>query len=91
MKVLVPVTRSCGHRPILERKLAEMGIEHEVKYVEDHPGLQERFGVTTSPNLIVDDTLIFAGWPEAAELKASLESLEARARTERREEGPRKA
>jgi predicted thioredoxin/glutaredoxin len=75
VEVLIVATKSCAHCPLLDRQLTAMGIEHEIKYIEDNPDLQQQFGITTSPNIIVDGALVLSGMPELSKLKDVLEEL----------------
>ena len=69
MDVIIAVTKSCGHCPIIKRELDEMDIPYRVHYLEDHPGWVEKFNLRGSPNLIVDGELIFRKMPEIKDLK----------------------
>jgi predicted thioredoxin/glutaredoxin len=70
MKIELAVTRTCHHCPILEAELKNMGIPYPVRYVEDDPDLQARYRIKGSPNILVDDELVFRGMPELSELRA---------------------
>ena len=69
MNVIIAVTKPCHHCPIIERELNAMDINYEVKYLEDNPELSGKFNIRNSPNLIVDDKLIFQGMPGLVELR----------------------
>jgi glutaredoxin len=70
MNVKIVATRECNHRPNLEHELADLGIRYELVFVEDRPELVQRFGIRHSPNLVVDDKVVFRGQPSEAELRA---------------------
>ena len=70
MKVQIMATRDCGHRPSLERELNDLRIDYELVFVEDRPQLAQRLDIRSSPNLIVDDQLVFRGQPSERELRA---------------------
>ncbi len=72
MDVKIIATRSCTHRPNLERELKALAIPYDLAYVEDHPELAERYHIRHSPNLVVDDEVVFRGQPSESELKALL-------------------
>ncbi len=59
MKVLVLATRGCSHCKTFSKELDEIGIEHEIHYCDDEPELVEKYAIRHSPNLIVDDEVIF--------------------------------
>jgi glutaredoxin len=64
MNIVIIATRTCSHRPILERELQAMGLSFTVEYVEDHPELAQKFAIQNSPNLVLDDKIVFRGAPE---------------------------
>ena len=70
MDVLIIATKACTHRVGLEQELDVMQIEHRVCFVEDCPDLVDKFGIRHSPNLVVDDELVFRTQPTKAELLA---------------------
>ena len=70
MDVLIIATKACTHRMNLEQELDGMQIEHRVCFVEDCPDLVHRFGIRHSPNLVVDDELVFRKQPTEVELHA---------------------
>ena len=66
MNVLIAVTKPCHHCQILERELNAMDVDYEIKYLEDNPNIVEKFNLRSSPNVIVDDLLVFKkslNWP----------------------------
>lgn len=70
MKVQIMASRDCSHRPNLERELNDLGIDYELVFVEDRPQLAHRLGIRHSPNLVVDDQVVFRGQPGETELRA---------------------
>jgi glutaredoxin len=77
MDVMILATKDCSHRPILERKLNEMNVEYEMKFVEDNPGEMKKYQIRNSPNLIVNSNIVFraspiASLPSDGELKSFL-------------------
>lgn len=70
MKVQIVATRACTHRPNLERELVDLGVPYELVLIEDQPGLAERLEIRHSPNLVVEDRVVFRGQPSEAELSA---------------------
>lgn len=63
MTVILYVSRACHHRAILERWLEDENLEFEVVFAEDDPEIGVRHGLLSSPNLVVDDVVRFAGMP----------------------------
>jgi hypothetical protein len=57
------------HRPNLGRELQALGIPYQVFYVEDRPDLAEKFAIRHSPNLVVNDEVVFRRQPTEAELR----------------------
>lgn len=69
MDVKIVATKTCSHCPNLERELKDLGIDYEVLRVEDHPEVAEKYGIRHSPNLVVDDEVVFRSQPSEQELK----------------------
>ncbi len=57
--MIILATKSCSHRHILENRLIEMQIPYSVKYFEDYPKLFEQHNLLSSPNIMVDDVVVF--------------------------------
>jgi len=79
MEVLILATKDCNHRPQVEEKLKQMNISYSVKYIDEHPELVEKFGAHSSPNIVVDGTVVFRAdqersLPTKGELKAIFSS-----------------
>lgn len=64
MKITIGATKTCKHRPILEQQLQDAGLQYKLEYFEDHPELIEKYGLKTSPLLIVDEKVVSVGIPE---------------------------
>lgn len=69
MIVKLIATKLCTHRPNLEHELRDLGIHYELVFVEDEPELAQHYGIRHSPNLVVDETVVFRGQPSEAELR----------------------
>ncbi|WP_445666595.1 thioredoxin family protein [Fodinibius sp. AD559] len=61
MEVLILATKDCNHRPLVEERLKKMGISYEVRYVDEHPKLVEKYEAHSSPNIIVDGEVVYRG------------------------------
>lgn len=70
MDVLIIATKNCTHRQNLEKELACLHIPYRVCYVEEHPDLVQKFNIRHSPNLVVDDQIIFRDQPTDTQLHA---------------------
>jgi len=70
MDVMIVATKACTHRPNLEKELEHLRVPYHVSFVEEHADLVERFAIRHSPNLIVDDEVVFRRQPTEAELRA---------------------
>ena len=68
MKITIAATKTCTHRPKLEEQLQDSGLQYEVMYFEDHTELIEKYGLKTSPLLIVDENVVSAGMPEHSQI-----------------------
>lgn len=72
MNVKIIATRSCNHRPNIEKELTDLGVPYEVVYVEDHPDVVTQYAIRHSPNIVVDDEVLCRGQPSEGELKMLL-------------------
>lgn len=70
MNVMIVATHNCSHYRNLEHELRDMGVVYEVLFVEDHPEIVQRYNIRHSPNLIVDDEVVFRRQPTEGELRA---------------------
>ena len=70
MKVEILVTRTCHHIPVLKNELNRMGIPYSIRYIEENPELKKKFNLMGSPNILVDDELVFRGMPSISDLEA---------------------
>ena len=68
MDVMIIATKACTHRQNLEKELKSLRIPYSVHFVEDHADLVEKFSIRHSPNLIVDDEVVFRKQPTDLEL-----------------------
>ena len=59
MKVIIIATKNCNHRRMLENILQSMGIPYSVQFVDDHPELMEKYDIHRSPNLVMDEQVVF--------------------------------
>lgn len=59
MEVTILATKSCNHCPLMERELSEYDIPYEVRYFDDHPEWIEQFDLHMSPNVVVDEEVVF--------------------------------
>jgi glutaredoxin len=69
MKVLILATKGCSHCKNFSRELDDINIEHQVLYCDDEPELVDKYCIRHSPNLIVDDEVVFRRQPTERELK----------------------
>jgi len=68
MKIKIVATKTCTHRPKLEEQLQDSRLKYEVTYFEDHPELIEKYGLKTSPLLIIDEKVVSVGMPEHSQI-----------------------
>ena len=69
MNVKVIATRGCSHCKNFSRELDDIGIDYQVHYCDDEPELVKKYAIRHSPNLIVDDEVVFRRQPTEQELK----------------------
>jgi predicted thioredoxin/glutaredoxin len=70
MRVKIIATKTCSHYPNLARELRDLGVAHEVVFVEEQPETVARYGIRHSPNLVVEEEVVFRGQPSERELRA---------------------
>lgn len=70
MDVMIIATKGCTHRMSLEKQLECLLIPYHVCFVEDCADLVQKFSIRHSPNLIVDDEVVFRKQPTEVELHA---------------------
>ena len=68
MNVLIIATKACTHRKNLEKELECLHMPYRLCFVEDCTDLVKKFGIRHSPNLIVDDEVVFRKQPTEVEL-----------------------
>ncbi len=68
--ILILASRTCHHRPYLERELKRRGVPFEVAYTDERPDLVEQYHIRHSPVLFVDGKPVFMGMPEGKALEA---------------------
>ncbi|MGY8915654.1 MAG: hypothetical protein ACKVJF_11315, partial [Flavobacteriales bacterium] len=64
MEILIAATKTCQHRPSLEKLLQDAWLPYKVHYFEDHPELLEKYHLKHSPLLIVDEKVKSIGMPD---------------------------
>jgi len=69
-EVIILATRTCHHRPYLEKELARQGIPFQVFYTDERPDLVARWGIHHSPVLLFRGKPVFVGMPGGRELEA---------------------
>lgn len=70
MEVKLIATRTCTHRPDLERELQALGVQYQLLFVEEHPEVVAQYAIRHSPNLVIDEEVVFRGQPSETELRA---------------------
>ena len=70
MDVIIIATKACTHRHHLEKELEYLRITYRTCFVEEYEDLVQKFGIRHSPNLIVDDQIVFREQPTPVELHA---------------------
>ncbi len=63
VKVLLVATKSCTHRPNLERELKKLRIDYRLVFVEEEPDVARKYAIRQSPVLLVNDEIVFRGQP----------------------------
>ena len=69
MDVMIIATKACTHRKSLEKELEHLRIPYRTYFVEDCADLVQKFGIRHSPNLVVNDEVVFRKQPTEVELR----------------------
>jgi predicted thioredoxin/glutaredoxin len=69
MNVKIIATKGCSHFQSLQHELRDMGVLCEVLFVEEHPDLVATYSIRHSPNILVNDEVVFRGQPTPLELR----------------------
>ena len=88
MEIVIAATKTCQHRPALEKVLQAAWLPYKVIYVEEHPEFFEKHHLKHSPLLLVDEKIESVGMPEIDKinkLKARIKDISER-RTSTRDE-----
>ena len=64
MEIIIAATKTCIHRPLLEKILQDAWLPYKVLYFENHPELIKKYKLKQSPLLIVDEKVEYIGMPE---------------------------
>jgi len=64
MEIIIAATKTCLHRPLLEKILQDAWLPYKVFYFENHPELIKKYKLKHSPLLIVDEKVECIGMPE---------------------------
>jgi rhodanese-related sulfurtransferase len=63
MKIVIAATKTCQHRPLLEKIFQKAWLPYKVIYFEEHPELLEKYQLEHSSLLIVDEKVASMGMP----------------------------
>jgi len=75
MNIFIMATQGCSHCENLKHELSELGVDCEIKFAEENAELVEQYQIRHSPNLIVNDEVVFRRQPTEAELKEILKKI----------------
>ena len=74
MEIQLVVTKTDFCLPNLEHECQDLGLNYQVKYIEDNPELVSSYNIKHSPNVFIDGLLAFRYQPTEQELKGYLAS-----------------
>jgi len=72
MDIKLVVTKTCSHSDNVKRELEDLGLNYELCYVEDNPGLVKEHKIRHSPNIMVDNEIVCRGQVSEGELRSLL-------------------
>ena len=70
MDVQLLVTKTDFCLPNLECEFKSIGIDYHVEYIEDNPDLVDQNHIRHSPNIFVNNKLVFRHQPTTSELRS---------------------
>jgi len=70
MDVLIIATKNCAHSANMSKELDDIGIEHRIIYAEDDTALCQKLDIRHSPNLVIDNEVVFRKQPTEDELRS---------------------
>lgn len=76
MDILIVATKTCHHRPLIEKELNRANLPYTLMYFEDYPELIEKYQSKNSPLIIVDDKIISRSVPGTIQIKELRERVE---------------
>lgn len=68
MEIIIAATKTCPHRPLLQKILKDAWLPCKVFYFENHPELIKKYKLKHSPLLIVDEKVESIGMPEMKQI-----------------------
>lgn len=77
MDITIVATRGCNHRAMIENQLETLGASYKIAFLDDHPELIQKYDIHSSPNILVDEEVVFRAtsersMPTVAELEQFL-------------------
>jgi len=72
MNITIIATQDCSHCPNLARELDDLGVNYEIRYVEDNPDIVRKYTIRHSPNLLIDGKIVCRSQPNAQQLREYL-------------------
>jgi len=69
---MILATKNCSQYPNLAHELNDLGIKHDIVFVEDQPELAQRYSIRHSPNLLIDGNIVCRGQPSEHQLRELL-------------------
>ncbi|TVZ28657.1 rhodanese-related sulfurtransferase [Gillisia sp. Hel_I_86] len=73
MEIIIAATKTCNHRPLLEKIFQDAWLPYKVFYFESHPELMKKYKLKRSPLLIVDEKVEAIGMPEMDQIAELIE------------------
>jgi len=70
MDVLIIATKNCAHCVNMSKELDDIGVEHRIIYAEDDAELCQKLNIRHSPNLVINNEVVFRKQPTEDELRA---------------------
>jgi predicted thioredoxin/glutaredoxin len=67
--VTLGVTKTCPHCQVLTKYFEEHGVPCKVKFIEEDPEFSQKHDLTRSPNVLVNDEVVYRGMPTPEELE----------------------
>ncbi|MBN2008568.1 thioredoxin family protein [candidate division KSB1 bacterium] len=62
--IMIVATKNCNYARTLLQRLNGLDMPCDIAFVDDNPALIEKYQLMSSPNIVIDDQVVFRGGQE---------------------------